>query len=80
MTQYNVTPAMVLAAEAMIANGIDYWPYGLIDYPVSEDADYCLYSFEDGVWLVDTNDTCSMNRAIKLVRVLSVEALALTTQ
>lgn len=72
MTTYNITAEMVLAAEAMIANDMDYWPYGLIDYPVSEDADYCLYSFEDGVWLVDTNNTCSMNDAIKLVKVLSV--------
>lgn len=74
MTTYNITPAMTLAAEAMIANDMDYWPYGLIDYPVSDDADYCLYSFADGVWLVDTNNTCRMDDAIKLVKVLSVQA------
>jgi hypothetical protein len=70
--KYNITPEMILAAEAMIADDMDYWPYGLIDYPVSENADYCLYSYEDGVWLVDTNNTCSMKEAIKLALVLSV--------
>jgi hypothetical protein len=72
MKTYNVTAEMVLAAEAMQANNMDYWPYGLIDYPVSEDADYCLYNyFDEGVWLVHTNNTCSMGEAIKLVKVLS---------
>lgn len=74
MTTYNITPEMVLAAQAMLANDMDYWPYGLIGYPVSENADYCLYSFDDGVWLVDVNDSCSMGDAIKLALVLSMQA------
>ena len=67
-----INNAMVLAAESMIANGMDYWPYGLIDYPVTADMDYCLYAYKDGVWLVDTNNTCSMNEAIKIVKVVSI--------
>lgn len=71
MTTYNVSAEMVLAAEKMIVQDMDYWPYGLIDYPLSQDADYCLYSYDDGVWLVDVNHTCNMKDAIKLVMVLS---------
>lgn len=74
MKTYNITPALALAAEAMIANDMDYWPYGLIDYPAplkEGDTDYCLYNYEDGVWLVDTNNTCDMFQAIKLVKVMS---------
>lgn len=72
MKTYNVTPAMVLAADAMIANDMDYWSYGLIDYPQSEGTDYCLYTYDDGVWMVDTNNTCTMDEAKQLVKVLSI--------
>lgn len=71
MKTYNITPDMVLAAEAMIANDMDYWPHGLIDYPATDETDYCLYSYEDGIWLVDTKSTCLMNDAVQLVKVMS---------
>ena len=71
MAHYVINPELTEAALAMVYNGMDYWPYDLASYPGKS-----LYDFgsseEDleGVWLVDTNNSCSMKDAIKLIKVL----------
>lgn len=54
------------AAHDVKVNGWDYYPYDLEGYPKS----YSIYSYSDGVWLVDTKDEIDMNKAEKLVRII----------
>ncbi len=66
MNAYKVTGEMTTAAREMLANDWDYWPHNFIGMPHN----ITLYNYADGVWLVDINETASMNDAVKLVKVL----------
>ena len=61
-----ITDKMRADADRMAS---EYLDYALIDG--FEQTHYMLYNyFQDGVWLVNTNGSCNMDDATKLVRIL----------
>lgn len=60
--------AFTVAAEAIKANDMDYWPHALKGL---ENTDYMLAVMEDNaVWLVDQNKSCSFKDFVKVQKIL----------
>lgn len=60
--------AFTVAAEAIKANDMDYWPHDLLGLKGS---DYMLACMEDDcVWLVDQNNSCSFKDFVKVQKIL----------
>ena len=62
----NIVEKAQQAANAVNVNGWDYCPYDLEGYPKS----YSIYNYSDGIWLVDTKDEASMQKAEKMVMLI----------
>jgi hypothetical protein len=63
-----ITPAIMQAAQTVQTMDMDYWPQ---DQSLGLPDGVTLYSYEDGVWLVQESiDSCSMDDATKIVCVL----------
>lgn len=57
-----------VAAEAIKANDMDYWPHELLGL---DGTNYMLACMEDdAVWIVDTNDRCSFKDFVKVQKIL----------
>lgn len=72
MNNTNFTDAQIaaftVAAEAMKANDMDYWPHALLGL---EGTDYLLACMEDGaIYVVHTNETCSFKDFVKVHKIL----------
>lgn len=67
-----ITPALINEAKAMLQDGRDYFPNLRNGMPHGETFGLpdtlALYSFLDGIWLVNHHYDCSMNNAEKLVK------------
>lgn len=65
-----ITEALKAEAQAMIEDGRDYFPSLRNGAPHGAThgltGSYMLYQYEDGVWLVDTLDSCVMEDAVRL--------------
>ena len=48
-------------AHDVNANGWDYYPDEMVGFPEN----FGVYNYEDGIWLVDTKDEASMQKAEK---------------
>ena len=53
----------------MQANNMDYWPHALKGL---EGTDYLLADMDDGIYVVHTNETCSMKDFVKVQLILGV--------
>jgi hypothetical protein len=67
-----ITPAIIEAAKHLQSTDGDYWPgsYPAIGLP----AGVQMYNyFDEGIWLVNNNNSCNMDDATKLVCVLAAQ-------
>lgn len=73
MSRPIVNKALKAEAQAMLIDGRDYFPdlRNGLPFGLTHDltSNYMLYQYADGVWLVDTLDSCNMDAALKLERV-----------
>ena len=53
-------------AHDVNANGWDYYPDEMEGFPEN----FGVYNYEDGIWLVDTKEEASMQKAEKLVMLI----------
>lgn len=68
-----ITESLKAEAKAMLEDYRDYFPSFRNGVPYGAThgltGNYMLYQYDDGVWLVDTLDSCVMEDAIKLEKV-----------
>jgi hypothetical protein len=62
-----ITLAIMQAAQTVQTMDMDYWPQ---DQSLGLPEGVSLYNYDDGVWLVNDNDSCNMDDATKIVCVL----------
>ena len=53
-------------AHDVKVNGWDYYPDEMEGFPEN----FGVYNYEDGIWLVDTKDEASMQKAEKLIMLI----------
>lgn len=66
MSKTYITPELIAQAQELIDKDRDY------NFTASLPEGMALYSYEDGVWVVDTKDSCDMNDAVKIECVIAV--------